>query len=141
MRRLAWPVALVLAVGLVAPVAAAGQSDTDHGTITGAEFRCRDVVKTFDRDVSGIWTLNLSGAKTATVTLNVSYDGAHHTSFGASQGVVGADGMSATFWGGIATARIVGGVFTWDVSLGRECSTDPADPGYDALTYRGDVRD
>lgn len=140
MRKLALPMALVLAMALVAPVAAAGQSETYHGTITGAEFRCGDVVKTFDRDVSGIWTLNLSAAKAATVTLNVSYDGAHHTSFGASRGVVAADGMSASFWGGIGTARIVGDVFTWEVSLGGTCSPDPTDPSYDALTYRGDVR-
>lgn len=139
MRRLVWPMAIVLVLALVAPVAAAGSSNTHHGTLTGAEFRCGTAVKNLDRVVSGAWTFNLSAANTATVTMNVSYDGSHHTSFGASQGVV--HGTSAAFWGGIATAEIAGGVFTWDVNVGGDCTSDPDDPRYNNLTYRGDVRD
>jgi hypothetical protein len=142
MRRFAGLSAIVLAVALVAPVAAAGQSSTYHSVITGGVFRCGTVVKASPYDeVTGIWTFNLSAAKTATVTMNVSYDGRHHASFGLSQGVVADTGLSATFLGGAGTATVAGGAFTWEVGLGRACRTDPDDPSYDNLTYFGEARD
>lgn len=142
MRRLAGLTAIILTIVLVAPVAAASQSSTYHGVITGGEFRCGAVVKASPyAEVTGIWTLNLSAAKTATVTMNVSYDGRHHMSVGLSQGVVADAGVAATFLGGAGTATVAGESFTWEVSLGRACDPAPNDPSYDNLTYLGRVGD
>jgi len=141
MWKLAGCTALVLAAVLASPVAGAGQSATYQGVITGAEFRCGDLVKHPYSEVTGHWALNASGAKTATVSMNVSYDGRHHLSFGLSQGDVGVAGgaLTATFLGGAGTAKVEGDQFTWKVFLGTTCNSD--DQSYDSLTYTGEAGD
>lgn len=136
MRRLAWPVAIVLAIAVSAP-AAAGTGLTYHGLIDGASFSCQGspIASPYEM-VDGSWNLNVSGS-TAVITINVSYDGRHHLSFGMPGGIVESatrDSASVSFGG--ATATVGGGGFAWSLPLGYECPTDVA---YDALVYEGTV--
>lgn len=87
MRRLAIPLALVLLAALAAPVAGDSQSATYKGEFTGATFTCGGTLVTAGTpdSVSGDWVLNLSNDRTATVTVHVRYDDAHHLSTGSGQ--------------------------------------------------------
>ena len=136
MRRFAWPVAIVLAIAVSAP-AAAGTGFTYHGLIGGASFSCGgSAIASPYETVDGSWNLNVSGS-TAVITINVSYDGRHHLSFGMPGGTVESatrDAAIVSF--GDATATVSGGDFAWSLPLGYACP-DPF--AYDALTYLGTV--
>ena len=154
MRKLALPLALVLAFALAAPVAAESGSATYHGMITGASFTCHDndVASPYE-SVSGSWTLNLSNDRTATVTVHTWYDGAHHMSTGHGQYQVSPAGdrvtmtltMRSTSW--TATFDAATERFTWaaDLSASYQCPL-PGDQNdqrfpkaYDNLVYTGAI--
>lgn len=136
MRRFAWPVAIVLAIAVSAP-ASAGTGLTYHGLLGGASFSCKGAPITSPYEsVDGSWNLNVSGS-TAVITINVSYDGRHHLSFGMPGGtVVSVTRDAAIVEFGDATATVSGGTFEWSLPLGYDC---PADIAYDALVYLGTV--
>lgn len=147
MRRLALPLALLLAFALAAPAAASSKSATYKGVITGAAFTCHgeSVAPTNPKEVLGDWTINLSNDRTATVTVHAWYDGAHHMSTGAGQYQRGGAGDTITLELGIWTATFdqATNAFSWAANLSDyyTCPLTSADPyshEYDGLTYFGE---
>jgi hypothetical protein len=147
MRRLALPLALLLAFALAAPAAAESRSATYKGEITHAAFTCHgeSVTPTHPQEVLGDWTINLSNDRTATVTVHAWYDGAHHMSTGHGQYQVSPAGAIVTLELGIWTATLdqATNAFSWaaDLSAYYTCPLAPGDPyghEYDGLTYFGE---
>ncbi len=136
MRRWSPFLAVFAALVLAAP-AAAEPGETYHGTLSGARFTCHGapVVAGVPRVTGGTWNLAVAGAS-ATLTVNVFYDGSHHLSFGVPHGVVtSTQPLTVEFWGGAASATVAAGAFSWSVpDLGYAC---PGDAAYDGLTYTG----
>lgn len=119
-------------LALAAPAAAEQASANVHGTLDGGQFSCQGEPAA-TADISGQWNLNLSGSK-ATITMNVSYDGSHHTSFGWSGGVVTPTetGVVVRF-GSSAVATLDGDLFTWTTPTSTSCDAS----GHDAILYAG----
>ena len=162
MRRLALPLALMLAFALAAPVAAESKSATYKGPIASGTFYCGTTDATAltaagetwkAPTVTGAWTLTLSNDRTATVTVHAWYDGAHHMSTGHGQYQVSPAGdrvtmtltIGSTSW--TATLDAATETFTWaaDLSAFYQCplpgnSTNPLFPkAYDNLVYTGTI--
>ena len=128
----------VLVTSASLPLAEAAQ--TYHGTVTGGTFFCNgDQVS--GPIVTGTWNLNIDAQTPAQLTLNVSYDGRHHLSFGYNDLILVSfmDGVYVfSGFGGIATATLDTSVtpaaFSWHVELGVSC---PSENPYNSLTFSG----
>jgi len=118
----------------------AGPAQTYHGTLTGGTFFCNGApVSGFI--VTGKWNVNIDPATPAQVTLNVSYNGRHHKSFGYNGLMLVSyrDGVYTFSGFGDAAAATINttvtpATFSWHVELGVSC---PSQNPYNSLTYLG----
>ncbi len=141
MRRFALVGAVVLALAVAAPVS--GRVPTYHGTFDDGQFYC-GTTPVATPEIGGIWNVNVAGKRGVT-TVDIFYDGSHHTSGGLYWGTVTdtSTGVIVSYPAApgappVAIATVDGDAFSWMVSFTRTCG-GTATWSYDRIVLTGPV--